>query len=206
MKYRYEVEGKTVPYRGYFRMERYVLRHELFGGGWSPPITRELFERGHAVAVLPYDPELDSVVMVEQFRIGAIKSGQRAWLLEFVAGVIEEGEDIEAVARRETVEEIGCEVRELLPVADYIMSPGGSSERNYLFCARVDARRAHATIRGRADESEDIRVHVIGFEDAWARLRSGAVEVATPLIAMQWLALNRDELRRRWAGERDGVR
>ncbi len=199
MRYRFQVKEKAVPYRGYFRMERYVLRHELFGGGWSHQVTREMLERGHAVAVLPYDPELDCVVMVEQFRIGAIKSEARPWLLEVVAGIIEEGEDVETVARRETMEETGCPPQDLVYIADYIMSPGGSSERNHLFCARVDARGAHGTLRGCTDESEDIRVHVVGFEDAMAKLAGGAVKVATPLIALQWLALNRDSLRRRWA-------
>lgn len=199
MRYRFDVKEKAVPYRGYFRMERYVLRHELFGGGWSRDVTREMLERGHAVAVLPYDPALDCVVMVEQFRIGAIKSEGRPWLLEFVAGIIEQGEDVETVARRETMEEIGRPLNELAPIAEYVMSPGGSSERNYLFCGRVDARGAHGTLRGRADESEDIRVHVVGFEEAMGWLANGAVKAATPLIALQWLALNRDGLRRRWA-------
>lgn len=198
MKYRFEVKEKAVPYRGYFRMERYVLRHELFAGGWSGEVTREMLERGHAVAVLPYDPRLDSVVMVEQFRIGAIKAAGRPWLLEFVAGIIEAGEDVESVARRETMEEIGCSLQDLVPIADYIMSPGGSSEHNHLFCGRVDARGVHGTVRGRADEGEDIRVHVVGFEDAVAWLARGAVKAATPLIALQWLALNRHDLRRRW--------
>ncbi len=70
---RVQILDKTVCYDGFFRIERYRLCHALFRGGWSRELTRELFERGHAAAVLPYDPVLDAVVLVEQFRIGALE-------------------------------------------------------------------------------------------------------------------------------------
>ncbi|MCW8983112.1 MAG: NUDIX domain-containing protein, partial [Gammaproteobacteria bacterium] len=120
-------------YQGFFRLERYRLRHRLFAGGMSPTITRELFERGHAAAILLYDPDLDQIVLVEQFRIGALNARGGAWLYEIVAGIIESGEEGEAVARRESVEEAGCEVGRVEKICDYLVSPGGTSETISLY-------------------------------------------------------------------------
>src|SRR5215813_6542903 len=93
-----ELLERSEQYRGYFRIVRYRFRHELFGGGWSGEVRREVFERGHAVGVLPYDPERDTVVMIEQFRIGAAAAGMPMWQMEVIAGIIDAGETPEAVA------------------------------------------------------------------------------------------------------------
>ena len=138
MQYRFEVLEKEVCYQGFFRLDRHRIRHELFEGG-GREIVREVFERGHAAAVLPYDPILDALVMIEQFRIGAITDPRGAWLMECVAGIIEPGEDPRQVARREAVEEAGCEIRRLEPIAEFILSPGACSERIHLFCGEVAA-------------------------------------------------------------------
>jgi ADP-ribose pyrophosphatase len=71
-----ELVEKTTPYQGYFRIERYRLRHKRFAGGWTEVMSRELFERGHATVVLPYDPLRDAVVLIEQFRVGAYAAGR----------------------------------------------------------------------------------------------------------------------------------
>jgi ADP-ribose pyrophosphatase len=147
--------------------------------------------------VLPYDPALDSVVFIEQFRIGAFAAGRPPWLLEIVAGIIEVGETAESVVRREALEEAGCDVHELVPIADYLVSPGGTSETVVIFCGRVDASRVGG-IHGKAEEHEDINVVVVPFAEARKRLDQGAVDNAAALIALQWLALNRDQLRRTW--------
>ena len=73
-----EILEKTRVYDGFFKIDRYRLRHRLHAGGWSGVMTREVFERGHAAAVLPYDPERDAVVLIEQFRIGAYAAGRPA--------------------------------------------------------------------------------------------------------------------------------
>ncbi|MGB8273999.1 MAG: ADP-ribose diphosphatase [Alphaproteobacteria bacterium] len=199
-----EILEKTEAYRGYFRVDRYRLRHRLHDGSWSAPITREVFERGHAAAVLPYDPKLDSVVLIEQFRIGAFAAGRPPWLLEIAAGIIEAGENAEQVVRREVQEEAGCEVGELVKVADYLVSPGGTSECVTIFCGRVDASNAGG-IHGKAEEHEDIRVVVAPFAEAKQRLDQGAIDNAAALIALQWLALHRDELRARWLAGQAGT-
>ncbi len=197
MDYRFEIEAKTVVYSGFFRLEKYRLRHELFAGGWSPAISRECLERGHAVAVLPYDPERDRVVLIEQFRVGALEQGDGPWLLEIVAGIIGPGESKLDVARREAMEEAGCELLDILPVCEYLVSPGGTTESITLYCGRVDAGGIGG-VYGLAEEHEDIRVLVLPSDEALALLHSGQVLSATTLIALQWLALWREQLRARW--------
>lgn len=195
----FQLIEKSTLFQGYFRVDLYRFRHRLFAGGWSGEVRREVFERGHAVVVLPYDPERDAVVMIEQFRIGAAAAGLPMWQLEVVAGIIDEGETPDAVARREAREEANCEILDLIPIYHYLASPGGTSESVQLFCGRVDSRGLGG-IHGLADEHEDIRVEVVSFAEARARLDSGKIGNATTIIALQWLALNRDALLQRWPG------
>ncbi len=192
-----EILEKTVCYKGFFRIDRYRLRHRLFNGGWSPPITRELFERGHAAAVLPYDPLRNEVVLIEQFRIGAMDTPDGPWLLEIVAGIIELDEITEDVVKRESMEEANCNISDLIPLYDYLASPGGMTERIALFCGRTDTTLAGG-IHGATDEGEDIKVHVVTLETALQFLVSGKINSASAIIALQWLALNRDLVRKKW--------
>jgi ADP-ribose pyrophosphatase len=193
-----ELLDKSERYSGFFRINCYRLRHRLFAGGWSGAIEREVFERGHAVGVLPYDPVADSVVLIEQFRIGALVAGMSPWLIEVVAGIAEEGEAPEEVARRETQEEAGLEIQALMPMCRYLVSPGGSSESVRLYCGRVDSRGAGG-IHGLAEEHEDIRVDRVAYGEAMRLLEEGRVTNSVSLIALQWLALHRDRVRAAWA-------
>jgi len=192
------IERET-PYQGYFRIDRYTLRHQLFAGGMSEPLIREVFERGHAAAMLPYDPERDTVVLVEQFRIGAYAAGRDPWLIEIVAGIVEDGETPHDVALRELGEEAGLTAELVEPIGEVMLSPGGTSETMSLFCARADASGAEG-IYGLADEHEDIRVTTMVFADALAAVERGDIVSAPAIIALQWLALHRDRLRDRWHG------
>lgn len=196
-----EILAHQTVYEGYFRIDRYTLRHRRHDGGWTDLITREVFERGHVAAVLPYDPDRDAVVLIEQFRIGAWAAGEPCWLTEIVAGVIDEGEQAEAVARREMEEETGCPVSALEPIGSYLSSPGGASERVALYAGRVDSRNAGG-VHGLADENEDIRVLVRPWAEIEADLKKGLFTNAATLIALQWLALNRIGLRERWLSPR----
>ncbi len=192
-----QILAKTTEYQGYFRIDAYQLRHRLHRGGLTGDIRREVFERGRAAAVLLYDPGLDSVVLVEQFRIGALSAGENPWVVEIVAGIIEEGETAPEVARREALEEAGCTVTDLLPIHDYLVSPGCSSETVSMFCGRVDASGAGG-VHGLAEENEDIRALVMPADRAIADLRNRRFNNALPIIALQWLALERDAIRRLW--------
>jgi len=195
---RVTVDAHEVCHDGFFRLERFRLRHALFAGGMSPPLTRELFERGHAVAVLPYDPVRDAVVLIEQFRIGALQRVAGPWLVEIVAGIVGGDEPPESVARREAVEEAGLCLGRLEKVGRFYVSPGGSSESIHLYCGEVDASVAGG-IHGLVEEGEDIRVFAETVDGAMGRLAAGEIDSAIPVIALQWLALNRTRLRRDWA-------
>lgn len=194
---KWEILERTLCYQGFFRLERLVLRHALFRGGESGPLKRELVWRADAVAVLPYDPARDVVVLVEQFRVGALDSPMGPWMLEIVAGLVDEGEHREAAAARETREETGCRLLDLLPIQEYYSTPGGFKERVSLYLGRVDAAEAAETT-GRTDEDEDIRVHVMDADEAIGRMHRGLFESAQPIIALQWLEVYRDRVRDRW--------
>ncbi|PPD38445.1 MAG: ADP-ribose diphosphatase [Methylobacter sp.] len=197
MKKQFSILNKETLYNGFFRLEKFHLKHTLFAGGWSAGLSRELFVRGNCVGVLLYDPDTDQVVLIEQFRVGAIMQTDRAWLVEIVAGAIEADETAVEVAYREALEEAGCAIEELLEISEFYTTPGGSSERLTLFCGKVDTSKVGG-IHGLADEGEDILVRAVAFADAYKMLETREIESAIPIIAIQWLALNRESLRRQW--------
>jgi ADP-ribose pyrophosphatase len=189
---------QRVAFQGYFRVAEYRFRHTLFGGGIGPEIRREVFERGHAAAVLPYDPMLDRVVLIRQFRPGAHVAGRHPWIWETVAGIIEAGETPQDLVRREAQEEAGLELGDLIPMFSYLCSPGGSSETNTCFCGRVDSRGVGG-VHGLANEGEDILVRSFGIDEAKDMLARGELASATGIATMQWLLLNRERVRALWS-------
>ena len=192
-----ELLGRDVVYDGYFRLDRYRLRHRQFAGGLGPVLTREILERGRVAAVLPVDPVRDRVVLIEQFRPGAWAADRDPWLVECVAGVIEPGETPEELARREALEEAGCVVTDLVPIATFLTSPGATTETVRLFCGRVDSAGVGG-LHGLAGEGEDIRVAAMPVEDAVALLDEGRIVNAKTIIALQWIARHYDSLKTRW--------
>ena len=108
--------AEETAFQGYFQVRRVTLQYRAFGGGWVEPQVREIFERGDAVGVLPYDPVTDSVVLIEQFRPGAMRGANSPWMLELIAGIVEPGEADAEVAHREAMEEAGCELSLLEPM------------------------------------------------------------------------------------------
>ena len=192
-----EILERQPMYQGFFTMLKYNLRHRLFGGGWSQPLDREIFERGHAVAVLPYDPVRDEVVLIEQFRVGALATSEHPWLFECVAGIIEPGEQAEEVCRRESLEEAGLTIGRLYPMLSYLSSPGGTTERLYLYVGECDAGEAGG-IHGLDEEAEDIRVHRMPAAEALAMLDAGQIDNAATVISLQWFALNKRKVVESW--------
>ncbi|EPF9308084.1 ADP-ribose diphosphatase [Vibrio vulnificus] len=191
-----EVLSKEPLFQGFFKMIKYRFRHKLFAGGWSNVIEREMFERGHAAAMLPYDPIRDEVVLIEQIRVGALEH-QHPWQLEIVAGMIDRDESADDVVRREAQEEAGLEVGKLVSVVSYYPSAGGCSEKLDVFIGEVDASKAHG-IHGLDYEDEDIRVHVMTREQAYDLVKRGKIENGASIIALQWLELNHLQLKSQW--------
>lgn len=193
----YEIINRDVLHEGFLRMARYQIRYRLFNGGWSETVDREVMERQSAVAILPYDPILDRVVLIEQFRPGAIANPQSPWLLEIVAGLVNSNEKPGDVARREVVEEAGCEALDIYPVCEYFVSPGGSNEYLWLFVGRVDASQAGG-IFGLPEEHEDIRTFTVSLDEAFIMLQEGKINTPPAIITLQWLQLNREWLKQLW--------
>ncbi|TQQ77910.1 ADP-ribose diphosphatase [Vibrio cholerae] len=191
-----EILNKETLFKGFFRMVKYRFKHKRFAGGWSEPVEREMFERGHAAAMLPYDPIRDQVVIIEQIRVGALEDAQ-PWQLEIVAGVIDTDESAEQVVRREAVEEAGLSVGRIEKITSYYPSSGGCSEKLDVFIGEVDCSQAGG-IHGLDCEGEDIKVHVMSRTEAYQLVKDGRIENGASIIALQWLALNYQPLQQQW--------
>ena len=194
-----EILNKTTPFQGYFRIDRYHLRFRRFDGEWSPEVSREIFERGHAVALVLYDPVRDEVGLTEQFRPGALAAGWHPWLIELPAGIIDDGETPANVAIREAKEETGMDVSDPISIRRYLVTPGGSSESMEIFAACIDSSKLTG-VHGIEEEAEDIRAFPLPAEEAFKWIESGRICNAMTIIGLEWLARNRDALRARWAG------
>ncbi|QSP96069.1 NUDIX domain-containing protein [Marinobacter salinisoli] len=188
------VERRETVFQGFFRLDKLWLTHARFDGREMPVFTRELFIRGDATCVLPYDPVRDEVVLLEQFRLGALGREQSPWLLELVAGMNEAGEPPEDVAQREGQEEAGLSFHKLDRICDYLVSPGGTTEMVHLYCGLVSTESAGGLF-GVEHEHEDIRAHVFSADEAIGMIRDGRINNAAAIIALQWLELNRPKLR-----------
>jgi len=194
-----EVFEETWLCRSFLKLKRYRLRHKLFNGGWSGLMIREMVERPQVAAVLPYDPILDKVVLIEQFRPGPVSVGESPWLMEIVAGIAEVGESLEELAHREAKEEANLEILALKLIHHYWVSPGMCDEKVALFCGRVDAAYAGG-VHGLVHEHEDIKVHVMDAARVFELAAEGRVNNALSLIGIQWLQLNYKKLRKEWLG------
>jgi ADP-ribose pyrophosphatase len=185
-----EIIKKEIVHPGFLRVARYTLRYKLFKGGWSDVVTNEVVERKSSVAILPYDPVLDRVILIEQFRPGCLGDSKTPWVIEIPAGEIEETEQPEAVAYREAQEEAGCEITKLKLIADFFVSPGGSNEYLHLYYGIVDANLIGG-VHGLADENEDIRVLNISAQEAIDKLHRREIKTAPAVIGLTWLELQR---------------
>jgi len=195
---KFELLSREALFQGYFRLDRFKIKHERFEGGWSAPYTREVLDRGaRVVGVLLFDPHQDKVIMVEQFRAAVMAKDDDPWMLELVAGVVDAGETPEAAARREAKEEAGCDVSEMQKLFSYYTTPGCMSEHLTLFIARAKAPE-DGGVFGVREENENIRVHVMDAAKAIGHLYMGKLRDASSIIAMQWFALRHTELRSRW--------
>jgi ADP-ribose pyrophosphatase len=193
----FQILERQRSHTGFVPIDVLQLTHRRFQGGWSDTLRREVAVRPQAVGVLLFDPVCDAVVLVRQFRAGLVDEGQSPWILEIVAGLMAAGEAPVDVVKREAKEETNCAVSDLIPICEYFNSPGWSNEKISLFCARVDASTAGG-VYGLDEEHEDILVVVMPFREAVAAVTDGTINNAMAVIAIQWLELNQEKVRRQW--------
>lgn len=184
-------------YKGFFEMRKLTLKHKKFNGQWSNPMTREMMVRNDAVCVLLFDPVADKVLLIEQFRPTMLRS-ESPWLLELVAGMVEEGETDEEVARRESLEEAGVVIQRLEYMFKFVPSPGGLVEYLRMYAGEFDSSSVDLTKNhGLEDENEDIKLHLMTSDEA-IELLEHDVENASTIMGLQWFALNKAKLVQRW--------
>ncbi|MCP8686024.1 NUDIX domain-containing protein [Marinobacterium sedimentorum] len=192
----FHISADEALHHGFFKLDRVTVTHRCFLGG-EVSIERELYRRRDAVCVLPYDPVLRAVVLIEQFRIGTLDHPRGPWQLELVAGLVEPGESAADVARREAVEEADLQLGAIEAISRFTPSPGAAREYIDLLCAQVDASQAGG-VHGLAEEGEDILVHVLSLDDACALVREGVIDNAPAIIAIQWLQMHSPRLEQQW--------
>lgn len=193
-----QIESEQTAWSGRFSIDVVKFRQRRFDGAMSATRTWELFRRGRAAAVLPYDPVTDQVVLIEQFRLPALAAGMAPVMVEVPAGLCDGDEDPAQTAAREVTEETGLHVRDLELVCDILLTPGGSDERCTLFVGRTDAPAGPVGNAGLASENEDIRVRLNDAQTVIAAAVRGEYPNSVTAIALLWLAAQRESLRARW--------
>jgi len=189
------VASQRQPYAHFFAVEEYDLCYRRFDRTLTPVVTRAVFVSCDAVTVLPYDPMRDRVLVIEQFRAGPLGRGDvQPWLIETIAGRIDPGENAEDCARREAMEEAGLALGTLLPVAQYYPSPGASAEYLYSYVALTDLPDGVEGVFGLEGETEDIRGHLIEFDELMALVATGEVANASLILTALWLQRERPRL------------
>jgi len=194
----FEIIHREALFQGYFRVDLFHIRQELYKGGWSEVFKREVLDTGKEAAfILLFDPEEDKVIMIEEFRSGVMAYGENPFLLQCVAGIVDAGETPQTAAKREAKEEAGCTVTQIQKIYSYYPSPGCQSQKTTLFVGRTKAPE-DGSVYGLPEEGEDIKIVVMDASKAINLLYTGELKDASSIIAMQWFSLHRTDLRSRW--------
>lgn len=180
-----EVCQKKRVFDDFFKIDEAVVQFEQFNGQMSPPVRRLNFERGDAAAVLIFNKETQKVILVNQFRYPTYEKNG-GWLMEIVAGMLDKDETPEKCIRRELLEEIGYRIDTLTPISTFFTTPGGSSERVFLYYAEVINSDRVSSGGGADTEHEDIQVVEFSLSDLWKALDSGKIMDAKTLVALLW--------------------
>jgi len=179
----------TCEYDGFFKINRAVLQQPRLDGSKFREVSRYVFERGDAAAILLHDFQHQSLLFVRQFRYPPVVRNDSGWLLEIIAGSFEEGDDVIEIAQKEILEEAGLTLPKPRYMSMFYLSPGGSSERCFLFETPVDTQGLHGRIGGETGTDEDVRVEIYTIEETVDMIRSGEIVDAKTIIAVQKLLL-----------------
>ncbi len=193
-----DVREDRIAWNGRFPLQVVRFTYERFDGARSGELTWELWRRGEAVVVLPYDPWSDRVALIEQFRLPALAAGMPPVMTECIAGLRETHEEPTGAALRETREEAGLEPDLLESMGRYMLMQGGCDETVELFCARVRLEPGAGGTFGLASEHEDIRLLAMPADDAFTLLDEQRIRNATCALSLMWLRHHRARLREAW--------
>jgi ADP-ribose pyrophosphatase len=196
------VESDETVWKGRFSLDIIKFRQRRFDGTFSGTRTWELLRRGKAAAVLPYDPVLDLVVVIEQFRLPAFAAGLNPVMVELAAGLVDPTETPEVTILRESHEEMGLQVDSLEKIGDFLLTPGGCDELCSIFAGRVRLGEIGADgfvgTGGLASEQEDIVVRALPAEEVIEKAIAGAYPNSVCTIGLLWFAARREWLRGKW--------
>ena len=192
--------AKRSVYKGFFSVEEHDLTYQKFNKEQSNVVTRSTLVSSDAVIVLPYDPVNDRILLIEQFRAGPyVKGDENPWVLEPIAGLIDEGETPESAGIREAQEEALLEIKRLELVARSYPSPGISTEFFHQYIGISELLDSSSVIAGLSSENEDIRSHIFEYEQFFKMIESGKVKVGPLILLGLWLSKNRDRLRKEYS-------
>lgn len=193
------ITSRRRVFDGYHSLELITATpRSLRSDGFTAEMTREIFSCKPYALVVPYVPESDEILLNEQFRLGAFMvDPDQPFLLECVAGVIDDGETPEAAALRETREETGCDARDLIAIGSFFPSPGCIDELYHAFVGRI-AATTEGGVFGLAAEGEEIRTHLLPADEVFRLLDAGMIRSAPAALALNWFARHRDRLRTYW--------
>ena len=188
MKLKYKIINKKNLYSGFFSRNKYEFIHEKHNGEWTNTVEREVFSGAHVSTLLPYDPIKKEIILIQQFRAGALSRYDENYLLEIVAGIIDEGENPEQTAIRECFEETGCEVKKIYPIQSYFPAPGSSESYYHLYLGEIQAFDGER-IKGLEKENEDILVKSFKIDEVRQMLKEKKIINGLTLVAVQWFFL-----------------
>ncbi len=180
------VARKRRIFNDFFKVDEAYLSYQQLDGQMSQVFRQLVFERGDSVAVLLWNKDTEQVILIKQFRYATYEKGP-GWIIETIAGKLEENEIPEEAMRREVLEEVGYKVDELTYISTFYVSPGGTSERIILYYAEVSNIDKVAQGGGLIAEHEDIEIVEYTLPDLWIMLSMGHIVDAKTLIAIQWL-------------------
>ena len=188
MKLKYKIINKKNLYSGFFSLNKYEFIHKKHNGEWTSNVEREVFSGAHVSSLLPYDPIKKEIILIQQFRAGALSRYDENYLLEIVAGIVDEGENPEQTAIRECFEETGCEVKKIHPIQSYFPAPGSSESYYHLYLGEIQTFDGER-IKGLEKENEDILVKSFKIDEVRQMLKEKKIMNGLTLVALQWFFL-----------------
>jgi nudix-type nucleoside diphosphatase (YffH/AdpP family) len=186
---RVNVQSRRRLLDDFFKVDEAQVSYERPDGSMTPAMRRLVFERGDSVAAVVWHRDWKCLLFTEQFRYPTFGKGD-GWLLEVMAGMIDDNATPESSLRRELEEEFGYHPETMEHIATFFVSPGGTSERIWLYYAEVSESSHISAGGGLAHEDEDIRIVRMSLDHARTAMLEGNFPDAKTIIGLQWL-LNR---------------